>query len=65
MVAVSPNQIIIIISSSSIYYYYLLLLLLRVCPFFSYKIFFTLFDEGAAKTAEPILTRNTSFDAVW
>ena len=25
----------------------------------------TLFDEGAAKTAEPILTRNMSIDAVW
>ena len=26
---------------------------------------FTLFDEGAAKTAEPILTRSMSIDAVW
>ena len=38
---------------------------IRVRPFFFFKNFFTLFDEGTAKTAEPILTRNTSFDAVW
>ena len=31
--------------------------------FFSFKLF-TLFDEGAAKTAQPILTRNISLDAV-
>ena len=46
---------------------------IRVRPFFSfiYSFFylffqlFTLFDEGAAKTAKPIFTRNMSFDAVW
>ena len=38
---------------------------IRVRPFFSFFQLFTHFDEGAAKTAEPIVTRNTSFDAVW
>ena len=39
---------------------------IRVRSFFSFFFsLFTLFDEGAARTAEPILTRNTPFDAVW
>ena len=35
--------------------------------FFFILFFFTFYavDEGAAQTAEPISTRNTSFDAVW
>ena len=37
---------------------------IRVRTFFCFFKLFTLFDEDAAKTAEPILTRNTSFDAV-
>ena len=38
---------------------------IRVRPFFFFLLTFYALDEGAAKTAEPILTRNTSFDAVW
>ena len=40
---------------------------IRVRPFFSFLFLklFTLFDEGAAETAEPILTRDMSIDAVW
>ena len=42
---------------------------IRVCPFFSFFNFFnflrSLMREGVAKTAEPILTRDMSIDAVW
>ena len=38
---------------------------IRVCAFFFFLKLFTLFDEGVAKTAEPILTRDMSIDAVW
>ena len=38
---------------------------IRVRPFFHFFQLFTLFDEGAAKTAGPILTRNMSIDVVW
>ena len=39
---------------------------IRVRPFFlNFFQLFTLFDEGAAKTAEPIFTRIMSIDTVW
>ena len=37
---------------------------IRVRPFFFSFQLFTLFDTGTAKTAEPILTRDMSIDAV-